>query len=305
MDERIPARQLAAWLFVATLPPLIQLTSGDSWLWLLVLGGGCLVLNWIRGRLMLPKWEYIPGVVLTVIVLGEFAARSAGSWPVGNSDPAVPLILLVLAAWSASKGAQAAVRAGAVLSLFVVLMYAFYFAAGLEQVRWEWLKPTGQMVEPLGLLVLLIPSATSIFPIKGTGGNGKRILGLCIAVGAVLLTQGVLSPKVATLLENPFYEMSRSLELLGVAQRFEALTCVTATVGWFALMTLLMSVNGKLIERIRPGWGCLGVWTSAIGAAGWYLCGLHISGWILTEIWAVFWVGFPLLTQGIGKIKKS
>lgn len=302
--DKIPARQLSAWLFTAIVPPLIQLSGGSSWVWLLAVGALCLLLDWTRSRwgcAEMPKWSLVPGYALVLIAMGELSALSAGSWPVGDSFPAVPLILLALAAWSASKGPQAAARTGAVLFWFLIIMYLFVFAAGAKQIRWEWLRPVDTFPQPMCLVLLLIPSAAECLAQQGKRG-GKLMLGLVVAVAAALLTQGVLSPEAAG---ASFYEMTRSLELLGVAQRFEALTCVAATVGWFGLLTLLLSVCGELFYRIRPGWKKVGVWLAAITAAGWLLCGLHISGWILAGAWAVFWAVLPISTQGIGKIKKS
>lgn len=306
--DKIPARRFSAWLFAAVTPPLIQLACGTSWVWLLAVGGLCLFLNWARSRFdgtAMPKWLCLPGFLLTAVVLGELAGYAADSWPVGDSYPAVPLVLLALAAWSAGKGPQAAARAGAVLFWFVMIMYLLVFAAGFGQIRWEWLRPIDNRISPMSVILLLVPSAAMILPVQRKGTIPRQILALITVAAAVLLTQGILSPEIAGEAEYPFHEMGRSLELLGIAQRFEALICASATVGWFGIFTVLLSVGGSLMQGMKPGWGSGAVWTAAVAAAVWLLCGLHISGWLLVSACAVFWVGLPMLAQGIGKIKKS
>ena len=293
--EEIPAPRLSAWLFAAMVPPLIQLSCGSSWALLLLAGIACLLLGKLRKDTELPNWSKLPGVLLTAVLLGELAALSADSWPVGDSFPAVPLILLALGAWSALKGPQAAAGVGAVLFLFIFIMYMLLFAAGVGQIRLEWIRPTKTLVDPMCLTVLLLPLAS--VPAKGKVG-GRLALGLIVAVLAVALTHGILSPGVAQQADHPFYEMSRSLELLGVARRFEAVTGAAFTAGWFLLISYLLCAAGRLVGRV-------GVWAAAAGAAIWVLCGLHISGWILAMLWAVFWVGLPRIAQGLGKIKKS
>lgn len=293
--EKIPAPRLSAWLFAAMVPPLIQLSCGASWALLLLAGIACLLLGKLRKDAELPNWSKLPGALLIAVLLGVLAALSADSWPVGDSFPAVPLILLALGAWSASKGPQAAAGVGAVLFLFIIIMYMLLFAAGIGQIRLEWIRPTKTLPDPMCLTVLLLPLAT--VPAKGKIG-GRLTLGLIVAVIAAALTQGILSPAVVEQVDHPFYEMSRSLELLGVARRFEAVTGAAFTAGWFSLVAYLLCVARELIGR-------MGVWAVAAGAAVWSLCGLHISGWILASLWAVFWVGLPRIAQGIEKIKKS
>ena len=307
-DKKIAAGQLSAWVFTAITPPLIQLAGGSSWAWLLGLGAVCFLVNWLRGRWgceELPKVLCLPVLVLTVILLGELASYSAESWPTRDSFPAVPLILLALAAWSAGKGPQAAARVGAVLFWFVVIMYMVVFAAGIKQVRWQWISLSGIMPQALCSVLLLVPSAALLLPVDRKCAMGKTLLGLGIAVAAILLTQGILSPGVAAEAKQPFHEMSRSLELLGIAQRFEAFLCAASTAGWFALLNLFLSIGGEVCHRLAAGWKKPGIWFAAILAAFWLLCGLHISGLIMAFACAVFWVIIPVLVQGIGKIKKS
>ena len=120
-----------------------------------------------------------------------------------------------------------------------------------------------------------------------------------------MVTVGVLSASVASSIWDPFYEMSRSLSLLGVAKRFEAVVSAGMTVGWFALISLLLTVSGKYFEKIVEGKGRLGIWVCGVVSVIWLLCGLHIPAWMLLSVGTVFWVVTPLLTQGLESEKKS
>ena len=305
--EKIPDRQLGAWLFAAMVPVALQLLGGVSWAWVACLGGigmGIAYAIW-RCSQDWPKWQSIMLFIYVSVLMGTLLPSVAQSWPVGNSDPAVPLILLALAAWSAQKGPAAAARVGAVLFWVVLGLYLAVFAAGGKAVKLNWLMPAIAAPDAVEMTIFLLPWAGASL-VRSPGVPGKHgWLTLAFIMIGTLITAGVLSPLMAEGTANAFYEMSRSLELLGVARRFEALICAGATVGWFSLMSLLLTLCGGYAERIFSGRGRAGVWSGAVAAALWRLCGLHIWPVFLPVTGAIFWGVIPLLTQGLGKIKKS
>jgi hypothetical protein len=244
-------------------------------------------------------------LVFNIIVLGTLLRECDESWPVGNSYPAVPLIVLTLAAWSAQKGLSAAARVGAVLFWFVLIMYLVVFGAGVKDVQLRWLEPRWEAPNALGLLVFLVPSAAAFLLREGEKWSARLTLPAIFAVAAAIITAGVMTATVTQRLEDAFYEMSRSISLGGVARRFEALISAGMTVGWFALISLLLSVCGQMVQYLFTSWGRAGVWVSALAAAGWMLCGLTILEWILLLGGALFWVIPPVFAQGLGRIKKS
>ena len=305
--EKIPARQLSAWLFAAMVPVALQLLGGASWLWVGVCGLTSLAVTQMLWRAPedRAKWESAILFIYVVILLGELLCVTAQSWPVGNSDPAVPLILLVLAAWSARKGPAAAARVGAVLFWVVLGLYLAVFVTGGKDIKLMWLKPSSTAPDALGLTVLLLPWAgTSLMRSPGAPGRHGWLTFGFVLMGTII-TCGVLSPWIAERTTNAFYEMSRSLDLLGVARRFEALICAGATVGWFGTFSLLLTLCGGYTEKIFPGRSRGAVWIAAGAAVLWRLCGLHIEPIFLLIAGAIFWGLLPLLTQGLGKIKKS
>ena len=306
--EKIPARQLSAWLFAAITPPLIQLLGGTPWPLVVALTAISVIIvciRWRWGGEITNRWLGLAHYAFLIILLGTLSAESAKGWPIGDNFPAVPLILLVLAAWSAQKGVSAAARVGCVLFWFILLMYLALFGAGVKNVQFHWIKPTSGRINWLSAIVLLTPAAAAVFLRNEDAFKPRLLLTGVFAICAALITAGTLSPQVANRMENAFYEMTRSLSIMGVARRFEAVVSAGVTVGWFLLLSLFLSVCGKLAEELNPEWGRIGVWVSAGLSASWLLCGLHITGWILTVFAAVFWVLLPLLIQGLGAIKKS
>ena len=305
--EKIPARQLSAWMFAVIVPVGLQLLSGCDWVWIGGAGTVGVVLTWLLWRKPQEPKRFVCVLlfIYVTVLTGEMLHRTAQSWPVGNSDPAIPLILLALAAWSAQKGPSAAARAGAVLFWLVLVLYLAVFAAGIKDVRVQWLVPQWEVPDTLGMIILLIPCA-AIGMLREPGTPGKRIwLSMAFLLAGSIITVGVLSPSLSYGLNNAFYELSRSLELFGAARRFEALICAGATVGWFALLSALLTLSGLYTQKIFPGYGREGVWLASGGAALWKLCGLHIEPTFLLLAGTVFWVAAPLSAQGLGKIKKS
>lgn len=305
--EKIPSRQLSAWLFAGVTPVLIQLLGGSSWVWVAIAGAISLLITACAWRLGWEpnRWQAAVLLIFNVIALGSLLHECDESWPLGNSYPAVPLIVLALAAWSAQKGPSAAARVGAVLFWFVLIMYLVVFGAGVKDVQLQWLRPEWGMPDAMGILVFLVPSVAVCLLRPGVRWTVRLSLPVVFTVAAAVITAGVLSAPVAMDMENPFYEMSRSVSIAGVARRFEALISAGMSVGWFALTSLLLTVCGALVQRIFPGLSKAGVWGSALATGGFMLCGLHIPALILLSGGALFWVAVPVLTQGLGKIKKS
>ena len=123
-------------------------------------------------------------------------------------------------------------------------------------------------------------------------------------VVASIITAGVLSPAVASGKVNPFYEMTRSLTILGQARRFEAILSAGTTVGWFALFSLYLSVCGEMSERFAQGWGRKGILLAALTASALVLWNVKIPGWILLILSVILWLVVPLIA-GLNSLRKK
>ena len=304
--EKIPAQQLSAWAFAATMPVVIQLMAGCGWLWAAGAGTIIIILTTLLWRFGWNpgKWQCTILYVYTVLLLSQLLPHAAYSWPTGDPT-AVPLILLGLAAWSAQKGVSPAARTGAVLFGVVLILYLVVFGAGVPDVQWKWLYPKWSTPDYLGLTVFLVPLAVaSVLQPNGKSKTRLALLPVFVLLAA-LITAGIMSPDLAERTSNAFYEMSRCINLLGIARRLEPLISAGMTVGWFSLFSLLLTLCGKYSEKIAAANGDRGIWVAAIAGAGIWLWGLHIQKHILLICSAVFWVIFPFLTLGIGLQKKS
>lgn len=304
--EKILPKQLNGWLAAAMIPTLIQYMAGDHLLHIAAAGAVSLAALWLVRRYGSSSagWLGLLQLPYIIVLTAQMASASAGSWPTGGSALGVPLILLALAAWAAAKGISASARVGCVLFLFVLPVYLIVFGAGVGEMEYPWFGETGNDQNVSGLPLLLIPCAAATLCEKNTG-KLRGLLPVLLTLCAAIVVNGVLSPKIAGETSHAFYEMSRSLNLFGVAKRFEALVSAVETVGWFALLDLLLVLCGRSIEIFRPKWGKRGVILGASGAAVWMLCGMTISARVLVILAAVFWVVIPVFVQGIEKRKKS
>ena len=304
-QDKIPSRQLGAWLGAGLIPVAIALGSKAGWAL-----AGLIALACAAGTWAVWRWGRLQGrgrcgaVYITVaLTAGMVAARAEGAWP-GGEGPWVPAILLALAAWSAGKGPSAAARVGCVLFWVVLLLYLAIFGVAAEDVRLEWMAPSGGVGWDLPML-LLAPAVAKVLLRRGDNWLARLALPGAFAVGGAALAAGILSPAVACQLADPFFEMTKSLELLGMTKRFEALVCAGVSVGWFALLSLYLSVCGALAEQILEGAGRYGVWAAAAAAGIWVLCDLTISAGVFAMIAPIFWVILPLLGQVMDREKKS
>ena len=123
--------------------------------------------------------------------------------------------------------------------------------------------------------------------------------------GVSLLTAGVLSPAVATNIQGAFFEMIRGISILGVAERFEAVVAAAMTLGWFCLLSLLLTAAGHLGETLHQGWGRPTVWLTALLAAAGQAWAREVSPWFSALGALVFWCLLPLLGRRRAPVEKK
>lgn len=309
--EKVPQYQLAAWLFVAVSAPLVQLVGKSGWLPALAAGAVCLGLCWLvtalpARKITQQKWFCILQLLIITLVTAEFGRWSVDSWPTGTDFPVVPLTLLALAVFSALHGASGASRVPSVLFWFLAILYGIVLAAGSENVKVEWLTPSWELPEEGLLLTLLLPAVAVLLPReKGKAMHFVFPVILLLLTAAALWTVGTISPEVAAEVSWPFYESSKSLSLLGVAERFESLVSVAMTLGYFSLYSLLLSAAGSMGENLKPGWGKGAVISCGIAAAVLTLLMIHTAQGFLVIITLIAWCFLPLFGGFIELWKKS
>ena len=298
--KEVPRYQLAAWLFVAISAPLIQLVGRSGWLAAATAGVVCLGLCWLvtampARQITRRKWFCVLQLPVIALVTSEFAKWSVDCWPTGTDFPVVPLTLLTLAVFSALHGAAGASRVPGVLCWFLAILYSIVLAAGSKNIRVQWLAPSWQLPEYGLLLTLLLPSVAVLLPRekRSTAHPTFPVILLFLTVAA-LWTVGTISPGVAAAVSWPFYESSKSLSLLGVAERFEPLVSVAMTLGYFSLYSLFLSAAGSVGECIKPGWGKWAVIGCGVAAAAITLFMIHTAQGLLVIITLIAWCFLPL-----------
>lgn len=300
--------QLHTWLLTAMSAPLATIAGKSDWLINLITGAVCCGVCWLISKLADSRkrnpWLSAAQWVWMTLALAGIIGQSKQMWPDAGEGNLIPIVILVLGAWSVHGGVRRARAAGATLIWFVWILFAFAFTAGIKDVKLSYLVPSMDRLDPVLLFVYLLPLVTMFLP----GNEGKKdwlwmVIILTFGVASSALTFGVLSETVVKTHPNPFYEMSRSLSLFGVARRFEAVVASAVTIGWYALASMMISAAVQLAGEINEEWCGWSGWVTAAAAAA-VLCGFTISGVTLVIGSIVFWVILPILTQGIVKIKK-
>lgn len=309
--EKVPQYQLAAWLFVSVSAPVVQTVGKNGWVTTAVAGVGCLGICWLATVLspletVRKKWFCVLQLPVIVLVTAEFARWSVDCWPTGTDFPVVPLTLLTLAVFSALHGAAGASRVPSVLFWFLAILYGIVLAAGSKNVKVQWLSPNWELPDDGLLLALLLPSVAALLPReKGKAMHLAFPVILLFLLAAVLWTVGTISPEVAAEVSWPFYESSKSLNLLGVAERFESLVSAAMTLGYFSLYSLLLSVAGSVGECIKSGWGKWAVITCGVATAALTLLMIHTAQGLLVIITLIAWCFLPLFGGFTELWKKS
>lgn len=172
----------------------------------------------------------------------------------------------------------------------------------------QWLSPAAIGNENAGIAVavLLLPAAAAMLPREEKSRPWPWALGLTVcAVILSAVTVGVLSPAVAEKTEGAFFEMVRGIRIFGVAERFEAIVAAAMTLGWFSLLSLLLTVAGHMAETFHAGWGKPCVWVSAILAAVVSLWGRSAPVWPFALGALVLWCLLPTLFSRKEKNSKN
>ncbi len=309
-SKKVKAYPLCAWLLCAVFALIAQYAAGRNWLTVLAAGIGSTLLCWcdlvlLEGQTCERKWYCVIQIPFLILAASVTAGWSAEAWQTGQTYPAVPLALLVLATFSAWNGAEQASRAGSIAFWFVALLFAVILAAGVRDVKPAYLLPKWQGTDCVLIYVFLLPMVTSFLPREGAPCYTKTLMAVVVmAVVIAVLTVGTLSQQVAAEESFPFYTFSKSLSLFGVAERFESLVSVALTMGQYSLLSLLLSGVGHMADRIRPGRGRTGVVFGAVSAAALMTFAVKLPGSWLGALALLFWGILPLLLRNTKDRKK-
>ncbi len=304
--KEVAAKPLTIWILCGMTAPVVQLLAGGDFRLTVLIGLACtaVVCLGLSGSGEYSRsasgWQAL-FLVLAVAVCAWLAGES---WPMGNTRRIVPWVLLGLAAWSAQRGPAVAARMAGILFIILCVGYGLVIAAGVAQTDWEWVLGHRDPDPAMAVFLFLLPGAGACLPRGKVNKKQIWLFGIpLLSLAASVVTCGSVDPTAQT--ENyPFFEMCRSLSLFGFAERFEALVCALITVGWFSLLSFLLSCFGAAVQKFLPGRAQVAVWAAAIAAGISLLGKMSISWGLLSTASAVFWGFSPLLTQVLAMRKK-
>ena len=302
MNRKIPGVQMNAWVLCAAIGPILSIVGRNGWMTVLIsaVAAGALSFCVLSCKqICLPRWLCVLELVWLTVFLGGIAKTSASCWPTTDAVPVIPLVLLLLAAFAACRGSVPVARTGATLVWLIIPVLGILGITGVADVNPDWIRM--ELEVPNGMLIglLLIPCVCAFLPREMPTSSrwSAAILGAVAVAGAVLV-DGLLGETGAMYAENSFYEFSKSINLFGIAERFEALVACVLTGSWFALFALMLSAAYHLTEEIFAPAGKYGVWAVVIGS-GVLMCILpNRSEWMAIGA-LIFWGFLPVAAQGV------
>lgn len=301
--------QLGTWLLVAMSAPLASIAGRYAWYWNIGAGimaaGVCAVVKrFAKKQCSHPVYCAVQWI-WTMVVLIAIGRRSRQMWPDAGEGNLIAVALLLLAGWSVWGETSRPASVGATLVWFAGLLYLFLFAAGIKDVEFSQLVTKKETPGWDLLFVYLIPAVLNCGGYEKEAKVGWTAGYILFGATCSILVGGILPDDLIRTTKEPFYEMSKSLSLSGVARRFEALTASAVTIGWFALASLLMNGMAVSAKAIREEAGRKTGWSLAIAASLAILCEITIKEELLVLGAVIFWVLLPLMTQGIVRKKKD
>ena len=250
----------------AALAGLARTAAGIGWPGVLAVGAGAALLGRLRTKGSVPGWLRAVQALFGAFVLGQALTWAGASWQGAGNGMWIGLILLSLALWLAQKGPEAVQAASGVLGLAEAGLLAAVMLGSIRQIRPENLLPESGLPDGWLLVVLLLP-----------GAGARR--GWLWALSFCLVTAGV-----GWRGENAFLLLSRSASGIGSVRRLESLAAVGLALGFFLMMT-------QLLSREHPGDR---LWSAAL-AAGLFLAGFRTNGWIAALCAAIAWCILPAI----------
>lgn len=289
-SDKLAGKQMALWTAAAMSAPLAIYAGKTSWENTLLTGTVC-----VGGVLLVLRYgnsEYgrllrLGQLVVLSLVAGVFSREVPGCW--GEDSGSMPLVMIALAALSAGNRAGAAGKVCCCIAWIITILYTIVLAAGVKNVEWSRLLEVGYYHEMV-IVAFLLPAVWLLIPAKRSGGAILLSM-LLFGVMISMLCFGTLSANGMADTKLPIYQYSKSLTLLGIAERFEALASVSLTLGLFCTLSLLLSGAEEMIKH------------GAVIAALIASINVPISPLYVVVLTLFAWIILPLVMR-IKKVKK-
>ena len=288
--------QKSMFCICAVAAPLLHTTSGCSWPAVAVVGGVCLALcaglDVLAEQAQYPAWYGWLHWVWGTVVISQLLLWIAPYWPTARG-PGIALLLLALSTWTACKGEAVTSCCAAVLGLFVLAVAGILLLTGVGEVEPQELMPYWQIPDGNLITVFLLPAL-----LPNAGGRQGKLWLLLLGLLASSITMGVLGSQNCWAVDAPFYELSRSLNLFGVAKRLDSVTAAVMTLGFYLTMCYVLLCS-------RPENSGRSECVSALLCGVILLCNFRLDSRFVAAGSVIAWVILPILFAGKRKFKKS
>lgn len=307
-SNEISKRQLFAWSVGAIMVPLAQLAEGSCatiFLTGIIIGVFLLFIEKAGRKIeTIPRWLGYIAVVWIAAKLIYLLRFVEDCWQADNSRFFVPIVLLTLAAWAASKGTRQVAKIAAIIFCLSIITYGVVGTASLGELKFEWILSGTKKFQIQSAIIFLLPLAVLFLRTKEKVITPVWVITVS-GIGALfaVLINGILSSKIAEQYANKFYEMSRSIELFGIVQRFEVLVASIMAMGWFVLLSLYLSAVNETVDR--PGKNSV-IWGVTVAAGTAYILDAVIpENWILiADLLLCFLIVITAYTSSKKELKK-
>ena len=276
----ISVRQRKALVLAAGLSPVFQVCAGAGWPWVLAGGLAAAFVSQavaaMQPRLRGPGSEArragrrlaaAAGAPLLLWLALRTGVQSTRAFPETAGNPIAAALLLGTAACAAYRGPGVPGRCAGVLLWITAALYGTVLLGSLPQLRLSALRlpalrGTGGPADALRCAAALSvplaglcldPDSPDRKPTQRRGApasEARTVFGvlLAAALAASLVTAGTLTPALAA---DPmsFLTLARSVSILGVMQRFEALVSAAMLLSDFCLCALLLTAAVSLLRR--------------------------------------------------------
>lgn len=242
-QKKISENQASAWLASALAVPLARTAADCSWVAAGTVGAVCAAVCWgVRKMIVQPgPWLRRIQCLWICVLISELLHWSGQCWTDKRGEYVIPLVLLALGLWAVWGGRGKAIRTGCTLLWPMLLPLGAVLLSSIPQVSLKELLPTWKMAGAHMVWVLLLPVFSTM---ESRGRGGRMAVGLAVlALTASVAAGSVLPPDERG--GETIYELSRSISLFGVAERFESLTASGLTIGYFSAVAFLLDAQTK------------------------------------------------------------
>lgn len=303
MSKYISSGSMQNWILAAMIAPGVTIAAGCTWSGVLLSGVifSCVstaVLAGCKETVRCGRWVAYAQCIWLGLLCGSYAMMSAGIWGEKRVEIFVSLTLIALAAFSAKEDPVKTAAQNKTILVILRVTVILILVAGIPDRKGTMSFHDCQWNGGIAL-VFLLPCLSVFLPSERNTIYKVLLTVLCLAVAAAWIVSGCTKAE-----SDPFYAYSKSIRLFETARRFEAAISFVFTMGWYALLSLLLSAAGAVAENSGKSRRKCGVAVAVSAAVVSCLCNLRIPFGFAAFLTIIFWGLIPLGTQFLHRKQK-